>query len=128
MYLIPVPLNTQVKVRMLTSQNVVGYFSLLEGIVWSSKLCVKTHFAEHAVELQLLAFTFTKNGFCAALDDLVALSGMGKDAYLTDIKTAINQKTNLYNIPKDTNAAVRTVPIANSNRSNTNTRNSMVCI
>ncbi|KAJ3933511.1 MAG: hypothetical protein NXY57DRAFT_12426 [Lentinula lateritia] len=60
---------------------------------------------EHAVELQLLAFTFTKNGFCAALDDLVALSGMGKDAYLTDIKTAINQKTNLYNIPKDTNAA-----------------------
>ncbi|KAJ3909309.1 hypothetical protein F5879DRAFT_984815 [Lentinula edodes] len=60
---------------------------------------------EHAVELQLLAFTFTKNGFCAALDDLVALSGMGKDAYLTDIKTKINQKTNLYNIPKDTNAA-----------------------
>ncbi|KAJ3872309.1 hypothetical protein F5051DRAFT_480844 [Lentinula edodes] len=75
---------------------------------------------EHAVELQLLAFTFTKNGFCAALDasakhgsvlincwgcDLVTLSGMGKDAYLTDIKTKINQKTNLYNIPKDTNAA-----------------------
>ncbi|KAH7878622.1 uncharacterized protein C8R40DRAFT_1090278 [Lentinula edodes] len=49
--------------------------------------------------------TQVKNGFCAALDDLVALSGMGKDAYLTDIKTKINQKTNLYNIPKDTNAA-----------------------
>ncbi|KAJ3892627.1 hypothetical protein GG344DRAFT_64445 [Lentinula edodes] len=60
---------------------------------------------EHAVELQLLAFTFTNNSFCAALNDLVALSGMGKDAYLTDIKTKINQKTNLYNIPKDTNAA-----------------------
>ncbi|KAJ3858032.1 hypothetical protein EV368DRAFT_60463 [Lentinula lateritia] len=60
---------------------------------------------EHAVELQLLAFTFSNNGYCAALDDLVALSGIGKDAYLADIKTAINQKTNLYNIPKDTNAA-----------------------
>ncbi|KAJ3998775.1 hypothetical protein F5050DRAFT_1165021 [Lentinula boryana] len=62
---------------------------------------------EHAVELQLLGFTFKKNGFCDALDALVSHSGGDKTTYLADIKTEINQKTNLYNIPHDTNAAVR---------------------
>ncbi|KAJ3780663.1 hypothetical protein GGU10DRAFT_415078 [Lentinula aff. detonsa] len=61
---------------------------------------------EHAVELQLLAFTFKKNGFCDALDALVSHSGGDKATYLADIKTEINQKTNLYNIPHDTNAAI----------------------
>ncbi|KAJ3736783.1 hypothetical protein DFJ43DRAFT_1149872 [Lentinula guzmanii] len=60
---------------------------------------------EHAVELQLLGFTFKKNGFCDALDALVSHSGGDKATYLADIKTEINQKTNLYNIPHDTNAA-----------------------
>jgi len=58
---------------------------------------------DHAVELQLLKFSAESNGFCEAMEELAKLTGVTMETYLKDLKTMINQKTNLYPIPEKWN-------------------------